>query len=125
VSTGHIEFNGQEACQIMVNDVTERLRVERDLARVGRARHLLSTCNETLMRATSEPALLHAICRIVVEIGGYCMAWLGWAHDDAEKTIEPVAHVGSNDNYLETLQLSWSDSHPHALGSVGSAVRSG
>ena len=120
-----INFNGQMACQIMVSDVTERLRVERDLARVGRARHLLSTCNETLMRATSEPALLHAICRIVVNIGGYRMAWVGWVQDDKEKTIAPVAHVGANDNYLETLHLSWSDTHPHGQGSVGTAVRSG
>ncbi|MDD2712296.1 MAG: diguanylate cyclase, partial [Simplicispira sp.] len=120
-----IPFNGQTACQVMVVDVTERRRVERDLERVGRARHLLSTCNETLMRATSEPALLQAICRIVVDIGGYCMAWVGWACDDAEKTIQPVAHVGNNDNYLETLQLSWSDAQPNGLGSVGSAVRSG
>lgn len=125
VSARGIEFNGQKACQVMASDVSERRRIERDLERVGRARQLLSTCNETLVRATSESALLQAICGIVVDIGGYRMGWVGLAHDDDQKTIEPVAHVGTNDHFLDTLHLSWSDSHPHGHGMVGTTVRTG
>ncbi|WP_245606849.1 EAL domain-containing protein [Simplicispira psychrophila] len=120
-----IDFNGHKGCQVMVSDVTERRRIEHDLERVGRARHLLSACNEMLMRAISESALLHAICRIMVEVGGYRMAWVGLAHDDAYKTIEPVAHAGPDDHFLDTLQLSWSDNVPQGLGMGGATVRTG
>ena len=125
VSARGIEFNGQRACQIMASDVSERRRIEHKLERVGRAQHLLSACNETLVRATSESALLNAICTIVVDIGGYRMGWVGLAHDDAYKTIEPVAHAGHNEKYLDILHLSWSDSVPQGLGLAGTTVRTG
>ena len=46
---------------------------------------MLSSCNEILVRATSETALLQSVCRIVVDIGGYELGWVGFARDDAHK----------------------------------------
>ena len=100
ITAGSISFNGRPARQVLATDVTERLRTERELARMGRAQRLLSACNETLVRATSETALLQAICQIAVDIGGYRMGWVGFALDDEHQSIEPVAHAGYNDNYL-------------------------
>ena len=126
VSARSIEFKGQKACQIMATDVTERRCIEHKLERISRAQHLLSTCNEALVRAKDERTLLHDICRIVVDIGGYRMGWVGIAHDDAHKTIEPVAHYGPNtNNFLNTLHLSWSDCAPQGQGLVGITVRTG
>lgn len=125
VSARSIEFNGQKACQIMATDVTERRRMERELERIGRAQQLLSAGNEALVRAKTESTLLHDICRIAVDIGGYRMGWVGLAHNDAYKTIEPVAHFGANNNFLDTLNLSWSDSVPQGQGLVGTTVRTG
>jgi len=125
ISERGILFNTRVARQVMVIDVTERLRAERELARVGRAQHLLSTCNETLVRATSEAALLQAICRITVDVGGYRMAWVGLARNDDKKTIEPMAHAGLNKGYLQALDLSWSDALPNGQGPAGTAVRTG
>lgn len=120
-----VEFNGQMARQIMATDITNRLRAERELARLSRAQQLLSACNESVVRATTESALLQDICRIAVEIGGYRLGWVGLACDDAAKTIQPVAHAGANDDYLKTLNLSWSASDPRGQGPAGITVRTG
>ncbi|RQO84130.1 EAL domain-containing protein [Acidovorax sp. FJL06] len=125
ITAGSISFNGRPARQVLATDVTERLRNERELARMGRAQRLLSACNETLVRATSETALLQAICQIAVDIGGYRMGWVGFALDDERQSIAPVAHAGYNQDYLENLNLSWSADHPYGRGPAGRAVRSG
>ena len=125
MSLRSILFDTRMACQVMVVDVTEQRRTERELARMDRARQLLSACNETLVRATSELALLNEVCRIAVDMGGYCMGWVGLAHDDAEKSIEPVAHAGPHDQYLQNLNLSWSETSPNGQRPEGVAVRTG
>ncbi len=125
LSSRSLVFNGTLAHQVMATDVTGRLRTQRELARMARARHMLSSCNETLMRATSETALLQAVCRIVVDIGGYQLGWVGFAHDDAQKTIEIAAHAGDHGDYLDTLRLSWSGSDPSGQGPAGATIRSG
>ena len=125
ISAGNISFNGVPARQVLAIDITERLRTEDDLRRMGRAQRLLSACNEALVRATSETALLQEICQIAVDIGGYRMGWVGFALNDEAQTIEPVAHAGYNNRYLEQLQLSWSENSAFGRGPAGVAVRSG
>ncbi|MBY0454048.1 MAG: EAL domain-containing protein [Burkholderiaceae bacterium] len=120
-----VEFNGRMARQIMATDITHRLRAERELVRLSRAQQLLSACNEAVVRATTESVLLQDICRIAVEIGGYRLGWVGMAHNDAAKTIEPVAYAGANVGYLQTLDLSWSDTDPRGQGPAGITVRTG
>lgn len=125
ITAGSISFNGVEARQVLAIDITERRRAEREIARMSRAQHLLSACNETLVRATSEEALLQSICQIAVDIGGYRMGWVGLARDDAQKTIEQVAHAGHSQGYLEKLYVSWDPDSPHGQGPAGRVVRSG
>ncbi|HEY9250178.1 MAG TPA: ABC transporter substrate-binding protein, partial [Rariglobus sp.] len=101
-SSDGIIFDGRPAFLTMAHDVTE-------LARVYRAQRMLSACNEALIRAEAEDGLLHEICRIAVEIGGYRMAWVGFAREDEARTISPVAHAGAEDGYLSEIRLSWRD----------------
>ncbi len=122
---GGIRFNGLAARQVLGNDVTERVRTERELARVGRAQRLLSECNEILVRATSEGELLQAVCRVAVEIGGYRLGWVGMARDDPRKSIEIVAHAGHSDHFVEELHLSWAAGVAGGKGPAGQCVRSG
>ena len=125
ITAGHISFAGRPARQVLATDVTERLRTERELARVGRAQKLLSACNETLVRATSELDLLQAICDIAIDIGGYRMGWVGFAQDDERRSITPVVRAGHHDNYLEDLRVSWSADNPFGVGPAGCTIRTG
>lgn len=125
ISADAIVFNGQPARLVLINDVTERLRAQRDLARVSRAQAMLSACNEALIRAEAEPALLQEICRITVEIGGYRMAHVGYARLDAARTMDSVAFAGSGSEYLQGLHLSWAEDQPGGQGPSARVIRTG
>jgi diguanylate cyclase (GGDEF)-like protein/PAS domain S-box-containing protein len=118
-----IDFNGKSAGLVLANDVTERLRTQRELASVSRAQQMLSACNEALIRVEDEAALLEKICRICVEIGGYRMAWVGFAHEDESRLVVPMAHAGDYAGYLEGIQLSLCDDQPLARTPLGRAIR--
>ncbi len=62
---------------------------------VNRALKVLSDCNQALVRAPEESELLNDICRIIVENGGYQMAWVCYAEQDEMKTVRPVARGGA------------------------------
>ena len=125
VSVRSMLFDTRMACQVMVVDVTEQRQTERELARMDRAQKLLRACSETLVRATSERSMLKDVCAIAVDIGGYRMGWVGLAHGDAEKSIEPIAHTGPYEKYLQDLNLSWSVTSPNGHRPAGMAVRTG
>jgi PAS domain S-box-containing protein len=94
------------------------------LRRANRALKTLSECNQVLVRATNESKLLHEMCRIIVEVGGYRLAWIGLTEHDEEKTVRPVAHEGYEEGYLETLNITWSDTE-RGRGPTGAAIRTG
>jgi diguanylate cyclase (GGDEF)-like protein/PAS domain S-box-containing protein len=125
ISSRGIVFNGQPARQVMATDVTERQQTQRELSRLARAQSMLGSCNEALVRASSEATLLQDVCRMVVEMGGYRLGWVGFAQNDAQRSIQIVAHAGEGSNYLEQLGPSWSEHHPRGLGPAGMTVRSG
>jgi PAS domain S-box-containing protein len=106
-------------------DIHDLKMAELEIARMNRALTMLSACNEKLIRAKSEAELLTEICRVVTEIGGYRMAWVGYARDDEDSTIEPVAFAGKEDGYLKELKISWSENEHLGLGPAGRAIRSG
>ena len=89
-----------------------------------RALKTLSAGNRTLLRAVHEPSLLQDMCRVIVELGGYRMAWVGQVEQDAEKTIRPLAHYGFEAGFLEKGHFTWAgDGDDH--GPTARAVHTG
>ncbi|HWR02041.1 MAG TPA: PAS domain S-box protein [Chlorobaculum sp.] len=105
-----------------VVDISELMKTETQLHKLNRSLLAINNCNQALLRASNEKELLNDICRTVVEIGGYRMAWVGYAQDDPEKSVTPVACAGIEDGYLETLNITWEDTE-RGRGPVGSAIR--
>lgn len=105
-------------------EITARKRAEELLRRADRAFRTLSECNQALVREREEQGLLHRICRTIVEVGGYRMAWVGFAEFDAERSVRPVAHAGYDEGYLSLAGITWADSE-RGKGPTGSAVRTG
>jgi PAS domain S-box-containing protein len=108
-----------------MTDLTERANFERDLARINRALQMLSACNEKLIRTESEQELLDEICRLAVEIGGYRMVWVGYAQEDVERTIKPMAHAGEVAGYFDHIKILWDESKPAGRGPAGRTIREG
>jgi PAS domain S-box-containing protein len=92
--------------------------------RLNRALRTLGECNEALVRATEESGLLQRICDIIVEIGGYRMAWVGFTMEDEAKTVRPVAKAGVESGYLEAATISWGDNE-WGRGPTGKSIRWG
>ncbi|MEK7711634.1 MAG: diguanylate cyclase, partial [Pseudomonadota bacterium] len=94
------------------------------LRRVNRALATLSAGNRALVNATEETTLLQDMCRIVVENGGYRMAWVGLVEEGAPRRIQPVAHAGLEDGYLATLDLRCADEE-RGQGPACTTIRAG
>jgi PAS domain S-box-containing protein len=108
------------------HDELERKVEERtvELKKVNKALKTLSECNQVLVRASEESALLYEICRIIVTIGGYRLAWVGYAEQDEAKTVHPVAQAGYEEGYLDTLNITWANAE-RGHGPTSTAIRSG
>lgn len=108
----------------IARDVTEKKQAERALKKLNRALKALSSCNEALIHATDEKQLLDNICRVIIDIEGYRMAWVGYIEHDAKKTVRPVAQGGYEAGYMEHADITWADNE-RGRGPLGIAIRSG
>ena len=108
-----------------MTDLTRQKSAEIELSRSHRALQMLSSCNEMLIRTSLESDLLAEACRIAVEIGGYRMAWVGYAAEDESCRIIPVASAGEELGYLSEIEVSWAEDRSSGAGPVGRAIRSG
>ncbi|MBS0347912.1 MAG: bacteriohemerythrin [Proteobacteria bacterium] len=106
-------------------DISARKRASDEQQRLNRALRLLSECNLALVRDEAELPLLEHICRLVVESGGYVMAWVGYAEHDSGKTVTPVARSGYEEGYLDKVRISWDRDLDIGRGPTGTAIWSG
>lgn len=106
-------------------DITDRKHSELNLAWVNRALQMLGKCNELLIHIKSETQLIAEVCRIAVVIGGYRLAWVGYAENDDYKSILAQAHFGHAEGFLDTIKLSWSEQEINGLGPGGKTIRQG
>lgn len=105
-------------------EIEERKRAEETLQKVNRTLRMLSECNQAVVRAQDEHALLHDVCRYIVEIGSYKMAWVGFAEQDEEKTVRPVVCAGCEKDFLKEFRITWGDAGD-ARNLTGTAIRTG
>jgi len=103
-------------------DVTQIKRSEQALQKVNRALKALSKCNAALIHASNEAQLLQDMCRIIVDVAGYHLAWVGFAEHDLTKSVRPMAHAGYGEGYLEQESISWADNE-QGIGPASTAIR--
>ena len=101
-----------------------RQGAEEQLRTANRALRLISLFNQELVRASDESALLQTACRLVVEAGGYLLAWIGLAENDAACSVHPAAQAGFEDGYLRAIRVTWADNE-RGQGPIGLAIRTG
>ena len=92
------------------------------LQKTNRSLQALRRCNQALVHATNENGLLNQICQIFVDIGGYRLAWIGFAQQDGVKKVIPVAKAGPDIGFLDSIEVSWGNDE-HGNGSVGPSIR--
>lgn len=95
---------------------------ETQLTRTNRALRVLSAGNRTMLHASDEPTLLREMCQAIANSSGYHMAWVGYAQNDAQRSVQLVASAGMPVDFQEALQISWADTE-RGCGPVGVAIR--
>ncbi len=108
---------------LIARDITAIKAHEREIDRLSRLYAALSQVNQAIVWTNRREELLPKVCRVLVEQGGFRMAWIGW-HEPGESSIEPVAAFGDVDGYLETIRV-FVDERPEGLGPGGTAFRTG
>jgi PAS domain S-box-containing protein len=111
------------AIQGVAREITERKNAERLLQNANRTLRVIRDCHEAMLRAETEPTLLRTICHIIGRAGQNQMVWVGYAENDARKTVRPMATTGDA-GYLAAAGITWAD-QPRGRGPVGSAIRTG
>jgi len=87
----------------ILEDVTAQDRAEGEMQRLNRALRTLSLCNTTLVHAEDEHELMDDISHILIDNGGYSYAWVGYADEDIEHAIKPVAYAGNGGELQQAL----------------------
>ena len=109
---------------IVSNSITETKKAEQIQKRLTRALQLLSQCSTLVIHAKNEQELLDNICRLAVEIGGYRMAWVGFAESNIVKKILSVAQYGDENGYQTDAYKAWSETELEQ-GTTETAIKTG
>ena len=88
----------------------ERKKSEQHIRRLNRVYTVLSDINQNIVREKDPQAMLEAACRIAVEKGQFCMAWIGTI-DPATQQLKPIASSGKVDGYLDRVKIDFLDSN--------------
>jgi len=95
---------------------------EAKIQRLTQLYAVLSLCNQSIVRCTSEQELLPRICHDAVQFGGIKMAWIGLL-DQASGQVRPVAAYGDGVEYLDDIGISMDDDDAAGLGPTATAIR--
>jgi putative nucleotidyltransferase with HDIG domain/PAS domain S-box-containing protein len=97
------------------------IRDRTDRAHLQSALRALQAGNQVLVRSVDEAGLLRSMCETIVRVGSYRLAWVGYAEDDEDQTVVPVASAGDV-AYAANLHVSWGDNE-FGRGPTGTAIR--
>jgi PAS domain S-box-containing protein len=89
-----IKMHGDDYILAINRDITEQKKAEENRNRLTRELRTLSSCNEVLIRAENEQALLDDISRIICEVAGFRMTWVGFVVKGESPFINVVARAG-------------------------------
>lgn len=102
---------------ISERDATETVKKDRLLT-------LLSAVNKLAIHVSSEAVFLQELCDVLVDEGGYALAWIGVTSQEVEGGVDIAVAAGATD-YLYGDMVSWHGTKESGLGPTGTALRTG
>lgn len=105
-------------------DISQKKQNEILLKRANRALETRSAVNAKIIHASDETILLNAVCRIIVQVGGYRMAWIGTPMNDDQKTVSALTWYGDTEEHVREPKVTWSDSDL-GHGPTGLSIQTG
>jgi len=98
----------------IVTEITERKRFESQLRIAHRALLVLGEANRAVIYACEEHSLAQEVCRLIVQEGGYRLAWAGLAGSVDSEPPELEAHFGLR----QALQQAGGDAGHHEVAAL-------
>lgn len=124
VSSRMLEIDGKQYHQSLIRDISVRKATEAALKEANRITMATRLANSILLRSQTEDGIYADMCRAIVEIGGYRMAAVCLAENDAAQSVRIAGLAGAGQDYLAKAQISWGD-NPRGQGPTGTAIRTG
>jgi PAS domain S-box-containing protein len=103
-------------------DVTLRKQPMGEAARVAQTMAAVVRGNNAIVRAESADELLRGVCEAIVG-GPFCLAWVGEAEPDSDKSVTIIARAGPAAEYVDGIDLTWRSDAAAGLGPFGESVR--
>ena len=101
----------------------EKIEVRKN--NINRTLSTIIGCNKVLIRSVNELNLIREICRVLVNVGGYDLAWVGFVEHNDKKSIRPIASAGNTNEEFMNQNISWSDSEESGNCPVNISIRTG
>lgn len=117
-------YQGSYAHQVVLRNVSESRRAERELFRLNRALKAIIAVSQTLTHAETESQFQRDACRILCDVGGYRLAWIGYPDETPEQFVTPVMWMGEENGYFSRVKIRWAED-PTDRGPAGTAIRTG
>ena len=118
---------GQISSNLLVRAIRysiERKNKKAELRKLNRVLKARVDGDQAMLHAENEQAYLQKICGIIVEDCGHAFVWIGFAEQDENRSVRPVAQAGFEAGYLEKLKITWADTE-RGRGPTGTAIRTG
>lgn len=103
-------------------EVTKRHQSEKELRRTNEDLELLIQVNHLLTRVDEQSELLDRACRAITGVRDYPLVWVGRKDEGPEKRVIPVACSGFEREYMDDLDVRWSENEL-GQGPTGRAIR--
>ncbi len=100
---------------ISERDITENVKRDQMLA-------LMAEVNKLAMHASDELAFLQQLCDVLVEVGGFALAWIGVMSLTEPGAVDIVCAAGATDYVFEGI-VSTDETRANGQGPVGVALR--
>jgi PAS domain S-box-containing protein len=107
-----------------IHDITKLQESDKRIRRQNRELMAIKECNHALVKARTEKELLDEVCRIVCEVAGYRLAWIGMAENDAARSVRPVAMSCNDNGYVAQIRATWGED-VRGLGPTGMSIKTG
>jgi two-component system cell cycle sensor histidine kinase/response regulator CckA len=103
----------------IARDITQRKEHEREIDRLSRLYAALSGVDQAIVQIATRDELFHKVCQVLVEQGGFRVAWIGW-HDPQTHRLMPVAVCGQELAEVQRVEV-YADDRAVGRGPTGMA----
>lgn len=94
---------------------------QKEVRRLNQLSTALSHINQAIVRMPVREELFNRVCQVLVEQGGFRMAWIGW-RDPETNRLEPLGVAGDENDYIKSIRV-YTDERAEGQGPSGRAFR--